>query len=378
MSKLLKVMVFILLVLGSIALTFACMLFAKREVMIGRTRKLERTIIALGSTIEKEAAVVENTPRYPAKDVSEVTSEELDAPQLSPFWDTYSADLELQDGAVMEISKKKQLLMNYYKIDPATLKPARDLQKMKITTGEGTMQSVLDDLLGKSSEQLDRLNATRQQLEDIRKELVATITELNDLKRAHRTSLSEIVDLKANIVRLEGELRDEKQKVEELEEEKRALEDTIAEQRRTISTHEETIEENTLQIAALKEDIKKYEELINKAPVAGGEGDAAANAVSKEFTGQIEPGKKGEVITVNSEWNFVIVQLSDKFFAEITADPEAGIPQVTLMIKRMGTEELFVTKAKLIQVKKAEKLGIFDMLPDWQQMPAAKGDVVFY
>lgn len=70
----------------------------------------------------------------------------------------------------------------------------------------------------------------------------------------------------------------------------------------------------------------------------------------------------------------------DQFFSELVSDGKSGIPQITLMVKRKvgGEEELFVTKAKLIQVKKSEKIGIFDMLPDWQQMPAAKGDVIFY
>lgn len=380
MIKLLKTMVFILLILGGIALALASMLFAKRELMIGRTRKLERTIIALGSTIEKETGVVENTPRYPAKDISEVTSEELDTPQLSSFWDSYAAELELTDQPVLDITKQKDQLMNYYKIDPVTGKPAKDLKGNKIITGEGTMQAVLDDVLLKSSDQLDRLNATRQQLVDLRKELVSTITELNDQKRSGRESLRKIEDIKADIARLEDEVTAQKQKVEELEEEKTGLEATIAEQRRTIEDNLDKLAESEMEIKRLEEDIKKKEGLLQNGPTLGNTGTTPVNKVAvAKFTGVIEPGEKGKVIAVNSEWNFVIVKLSDQFFNEITSDEDAGIPQVTLMIKRInGEDEVFVTKAKLIQVKKSEKIGIFDMLPDWQQMPAAKGDVVFY
>ena len=61
-------------------------------------------------------------------------------------------------------------------------------------------------------------------------------------------------------------------------------------------------------------------------------------------------------------------------------DANSPVPQITLMIKRIDSDnkEIFVTKAKLIQVKRGEKIGIFDMLPDWQQIPAKKGDVLFY
>ena len=41
-------------------------------------------------------------------------------------------------------------------------------------------------------------------------------------------------------------------------------------------------------------------------------------------------------------------------------------------------EETFVTKVRLIQVNKAEKRGICDILPDWQQLPVEQGDVVFF
>ncbi len=372
-------MVFILLILGSIALVLASMLFAKRELMVGRTRKLERSIIALGDTIEKKAAVVESTPHYPAKDISEVSSEELDTPQFSTFWDNYAAELELSDQPVLDLSKQGKDLMNYYKLDPVTGKFARDLQGNKITSGEGTMQGVLDDILLKSSEQLDRLNATRQQLVDVRKELVSTITELNELKRAERSSLKEVKNFKSNMSILQSDILTQKQKIEELNEEKRGIEDQIAEQRRTIADNEDQIAEYQMEIKNLKAEIKKIQNGSTKTPVASGTTTTTENVNTKKFTGQIDPGEKGVVIAVNSEWNFVIAKLNDQFFSEIMSDEQAGIPQVVLMIKRKDNNgEQFVTKAKLIQVKKSEKIGIFDMLPDWQQMPAAKGDAIFY
>jgi hypothetical protein len=377
MSKLLKTMVFILLILGSVALVLASMLYSKRELVLGRTRKLERTVIALGSTIEKEPAAAESTPRYPARDISEVTSEELDSPQISSFWDNYASELELQDQPLLDLTKQRQQLMNYYKIDPVTGKPEKDIQGMKVTTGEGTMQGVLDELLGKSGEQLNRLNATRQQLVDLRVELVSTITELNASKHSQRVTLRKVEDLNSKISNLEDDITAQKEKVAELEEEKVGLDATIAEQRRTIEDDADKLAESELEIKRLKAELKKKEQFDQRAPVQAS-GDAAVGVNTAKFTGQIDPGEKGTVIAVNTEWNFVVVKLNDQFFNEITSDESAGIPQVTLMIKRIGEKEVFVTKARLIQVKKSEKLGVFDMLPDWQQMPVEKGDVAFY
>ena len=378
MSKLLKTMVFILLILGSIALAFAWMLFAKKDVILGRTRKLERTLVALGSTIEAEKPVAEATPDYPAKDISDVTSEELDTPQLSKFWDTYRSELESQDLPTLDLSKKRQELMNYYKIDPATGKPERDSLGNKITTGEGTMQSVLDEVLSKSEEQLNRLNATREQLVSVREELVATITELNKLKRKERLSLKKIDDLNSNISDMENKISALNDKIAELKEEKSGLEDQIAEQKRTIADNEDKLAESDLEIKRLKAELKKYNDLNSNTGQHVATSTTTAKGGTGTFTGQIEPGDKGVVVAVNSEWNFVIVKLNDQFMKELTSDEQAGIPQITVMVKKPGKTKEFVTKAKLIQIKKADKLGIFDMLPDWQQMPVSKGDIIFY
>ncbi len=78
------------------------------------------------------------------------------------------------------------------------------------------------------------------------------------------------------------------------------------------------------------------------------------------------------------EWNFAVIGLGDQFMEELLSDESAGIPQVELMIRRPGPTGAFVTKVRLIQVKKEDRLGICDILPDWQQAPVEKGDVAFY
>ena len=374
MTKLLKGMVFVLLILGIAALVFATLLFGKRELLTGRTRKLENALIAIGTTIEAEPAAGDITPTYPAKDASEVTSEELDTPRLSSFWDSYEHDLELLDQPTLAVANQRTELMLYYKLDPITGKPERDIQGLKIATGPGTMQGILDDILGKSEEQLNRLNTTRQQLTDLRIELVTTITELNDLKRNQRTALRKIEDLEAEIVQLKNEIASLKQKITELEEEKRGLEAKITEQRRQIEGLEDEKAERDLKIELLNKELEDLKTLQVRDPL-----QKKQTISDLPWQGTIDPGSKGKVVAVDAEWNFVVIDLHDDFLAEILSDPDSGIPQLDLMIKRVRADgEIFVTKARLIQVNKAEKRGICDILPDWQQMAVEKGDVVFF
>ena len=49
-----------------------------------------------------------------------------------------------------------------------------------------------------------------------------------------------------------------------------------------------------------------------------------------------------------------------------------------LLLRRPGEGGKFVTKLKLVQVRRADKLGIADILTSWQQLPVQKDDVVFY
>ena len=49
-----------------------------------------------------------------------------------------------------------------------------------------------------------------------------------------------------------------------------------------------------------------------------------------------------------------------------------------LFVKRPGKQEQFVTKIRLMQVKVQQKLGVGDILSQWQQMPVKESDIVFH
>jgi hypothetical protein len=381
MGKLLRILVILLLLLSIGALTLGAMLFLKREILKGRTQKLENTLVALGATLERDAATVPVKPEYPARDISPVTSEILDTPELSAFWDKYRHELELTDLPTMDLNKRRLELMTYFKVDMISGRVERDpATGYKVTRGDGTMQAVLDDVLGKAEEQLNRLNTTRQQLKDLRIELVATINELNELKRGHRLSLQKIEELEARIRDLESQIEKLNNRIARLEDEKRALEDQISELQRNIALLEETIVGKDAEIAQLNDEITRLKGIIDEdrpKPPPGGEGVPHAVDV------RVEPGEKGTVIGVNMRYNFVALRLSDAFLNEVLPEDAGAVPAVELMVKRQipGREDKFIAKIRLTQIKRSEKLGVADVLPDWlpdPNDPPRKGDVIFY
>jgi hypothetical protein len=368
MGKLLRVLAVIFLLLSGVALWLGIYLYGKREILKGRTQKLENTVITLGAFLESESSEAQpNT--YPAKDTSDCTSELIETPTKSDFWNNYALHLEKQDNPTMNIKARQNELMSYYLIDGVTLKVTRDLQGMKVTDGKGTMQALLTEMTDKAKEQLNRLNQTRSQLTQIREELITTIEELNKRKSALRQALNEIVQLKENIRQLEEKIAGLEQKIRDLEAEKTALQDKITELGQKITKQEEDIKERDDEIVKLKADIKRLKDL---KPTQG-TGDGTP------FYGKIGPGVKGEVISLNKEWNFVVIKISDEFIQEITNPQDGSYARgVHLMLRRANSKDAFVSKVSLTQLKRDEKLAIADILLDWQQLPVQEGDIVFF
>jgi archaellum component FlaC len=379
MGKLLRVLVIFFLLLSAGALTLGYMLFGKRELLKGRTQKLEKTIIQLGPTLEAASASADRRPEYPARDISPVTSEVIETPELSTFWDTYSNAVEMVDQATLDLNKKRFELMNYYKIDPATQQPARDALQQKITEGEGTMQAVLDDVVAKSAAQLVRLNDTRRQLVATRTELVSVITELNQHKKSLRAALKEIEGLKADVARLTAEVAKLKTRIDELTEEKKTLEDQVAEEKRKVALMEEQIKEKDGEIESQKKEIKRLTGIVGNITQQRPETQPITQDEQEKLAKSIQSGEKGAVVAVDAQWNFVVLQLTDEFLKELLGpDLSKPVPGFELMIKRPGEGGKFVTKVKLVSVRKAERLAIADVLTNWKQMPVEKGDVVFH
>lgn len=390
MAKFLRVLVVFIFLLSIAALTLGIMLFSKREILKGRTYKLEEGLIRLARTLEAEPPQEPETPPpYPSRDVSGVAAEIIDNPTRSPFWDSYKQELESLDQPLVDIGtkEKRRELMSYYKIDPVTSKPERDpLTNVKISEGEGTTQNVINYAIERASEQYNLLTETRQQLQTIRAELVDTITELNQKKQTLREKLVHIVELNNQIAELN-------RTIDGLRRELKMANDQIAEQKLRISdleadklALEEQVDGLEIKTAEQTEIIKelrgRLEDILNRPDTGGTIATGTGSSISKELLrGKIPPGVKGEVISVDQKHLFLVMEVNPTFAEELlTALTDGSLPMVDLLVQRDegGPKPRFISKIRLTSLDPEKNLAIGEILPDWQQGPIQEGDSILW
>ncbi|MDP6525972.1 MAG: hypothetical protein QGI24_06315 [Kiritimatiellia bacterium] len=368
MNKLFTFLAAVTLVLASTALALGILLFEKREILKGRAQKLEQTIIQLGATIEAESVVLDEKPVYPERDVDDVSDHLIEDPAMGEYWETFSPELEVGSTETLDIGRKQDQLMTYYMRDPGTLKPLVDPRTgMKVTEGPGTMQEVLDVVVSKSAEQLDRLNDTRAQLIDMRGELVGTITGLNRTKNDLRQAYVDISARNSTIAGLNEDVRQRDETIGECKKEMIALNDTIHER-------DIIIEDKDGELFRLKKDNEAQEDRIAFLEGRG-------KGVDPNTWFGLTRGYKGNVASVDEHWQFVVLQLTDEFLAQYRYALEKGkiIPEPDLYVgrKKNGDEE-FVTKVRLSHVDPNKRLGVANVLSGWRQLNVRKGDRVYY
>ncbi|OGV81147.1 MAG: hypothetical protein A2340_07010 [Lentisphaerae bacterium RIFOXYB12_FULL_60_10] len=400
MGKFLRVLLIILMLLSGVALTFGIMLFSRREMLKGRTQKLENALLQLASTIEDKEPVSGQEARYPERDISPCTDEVLDNPERKEYWRRYALELEQLDIAPINLNDRQRDLMTYYQVNPIDGSVVQDgITGLPSTTGAGTMQNLIDEIVKKATGQYSRLNKTRQQLKELREELIDTINELNKKKHEHRLSLKEITEYKNEIARLKGEIEALKARVQELEEEKQALQDRLTDAQNQINEKDEKIQEKEDEVRQLKKEITTLREQGGGGGMSGGAMPTAPQPGQADVTAQsvpggivpegmavvlppgqarpVVPGLKGKVASVNEAWKFVVVEFSDEFMQELLGDDLSGpVPRMEFIVIRPGEPEKFVTKLSLLQIKKDQKLGIADILINWQQLPVQPGDII--
>ncbi|MFC1498498.1 hypothetical protein ACFLS1_08530, partial [Verrucomicrobiota bacterium] len=203
--------------------------------------------------------------------------------------------------------------------------------------------------------------------------LAGTIIDLNKRKAELRRKLAEIEKLKAEIEDLKGQIRTLRVEIEELKSEIETIKEEKAELQSQNALLEEKNDELELRISKLNREVEQYK---GGAMTAGPGGGAAAAPVAL-----VTPGVKGKVVTVEPDWNFVVIELNEEFITEVLGDePTDKFTGLDLFVKRSGPDksEIFVTKIRLLQIKSDEKLGVADILSSWQQLPVNKGDIVWF
>ena len=381
MRTVLRVLVVVILVLSIAALIFAVMLNGKRELLIGRTHMFEDQFRKIAKTIEAADAPDAVQPTYVAKDVSEVTSKELETPERSTFWNTYQYKLETPNLPAMNLDsyEKQNQLRQYYQMKPG---PDGKLARVKhpVNQGEfsiegpGTMRELLDQVLDRAIKQNATLNKTRVELQKLREELGATIEEFNKLKQAGRADKKTIEDKNKEVESLNEKIRTIEKKISGLEEDKKNLAAEVAECKDTIEKNKAVVDEMAKKI---KDQEKQIKDLIGTS-----RNKIVPDKVTSADVFQGAPGEKGKVVAVDDKLKFVVVELSDASMAELVGEQrDRSMPQVEMMVRRPGfksTSGEFITRIKFRQVLRQKNLVVADILIDWQQSPVEINDVVFF
>ncbi len=197
MAKALKPLLIVLLLLGIAALTLGILLFNKREILKGRTQKLEQTVTAVATTL--------NDGKEPFIQPKGVT---LDSTSLMDF---ESMDAEL---------------------------------------------SKLRNLAGVRYEELDNTYADLKKTSD---ELDATKTELAQTRSELEAANREIVSLKDTIVQKDNEIAQANVKIDSLNQQVAGLESQVTDLNSQLAKIQEEKNELNDKIAQMDQDIKSLE-----------------------------------------------------------------------------------------------------------------------
>lgn len=380
MGKVLRVLVIIVMLLGLAAVFLAAINFKKREVLIGRTHAFEEMFVKLARTLEAGDPPEVPQPSYPQRDLSPVTSREVENPERSAFWDAYNHKLEpsAQPVPTLDYSSEAMRLQlrEFYRTDPATGKPAIDpLSGQPATKGPGTQDELLSQAFERAKNQYALLNQTRAELVKVRDELVATIEEVNRLKQEGRADKRAIEERDARIAVLEREKRELEDQKARIEEELRTLRAELQEANDTIDKQNDEMQVLTARIEDLE---RKNKELIGKGAII----PTTPGQLPDDAEGRFTPGVHGKIVSFNEQWKFAVVEFSDEFMVQLTGPGrDQPMPPLEVMVKRPGFKGAageFITRLKLRQVIQKQNLVVADILTDWQQVPLENGDAVFF
>jgi hypothetical protein len=320
MDKALRILIILLLVLSIGALVLEILVFGQREELKGRNLVLARGVKSLAEYIEVPPAT--------------------------------NADLVARADARVKLTDDE--LKRFFKLDAAG-KPEKDAAGKKITSGAGTLDGTLVDLVGKASLQVNRLNDTRTGLEQTRTELGQTKDTLRETENNLTAAKQDIKEKAETIATQKTDIEQKTEKIGGLTADKEKLESKVETQGSEITKLTDKLNdtENNLQ------QTKKFVERLQRDLVL-------AKGATEGGTNVVPSGLHGQILTVNTNWNFVVI--------DILPDSEL-MPMIDLNIQR---DSKLIGKVRISEVVRERSLAVGEVLEDWQQMPVAKGDYVFY
>jgi len=181
--------------------------------------------------------------------------------------------------------------------------------------------------------------ATKGKLTQTEAELFTTRQRLADTEASLARAREENTRLQNTIAEKDGQIR-------QLEGEVTALKTSVDDLKREVARKDEELQNMTIENRTLKDQLARYENDPTKV------------------AGTIKPGLTGEIIAVNADWNFVVLNIGSE---------DTLAPLAEMMVHR-GDE--LIGKVRVLTV--TEKLAIADIMRDWQKQPLREGDSVLF
>ncbi len=389
MGKFLKVVVIILFLASAAAAVLAYMNYGKRQMLAGRTEKLEKAVESLAATFDEKDPVFEGISDHPAKDIEDVTAREVASPETSRFWESYNDALESIDAEKLNIKGRSindpktgmriPQIKQFYALDENG-KPKQSYDGYE-TEGKGTMAELLEEVQERASAQSKTLNLTRAELKKVREELETTIRELNEQKKLRRQNLAKIAELEDKIAKLESEKAELQAKVQRLETKNSQLTDQVNTLQQELADKQEELDAMQKKYEDLE---KKHKELLRGFPTDAGPSGTAVAVDGKNAAGRSTPGVKGTVVKADANFPFVVIKLDQAAVEELTIKNEDGSVVTRpeeYMVRRNGFDSpagTLISRVRIQSIKRDSNLAIADELVDWQQSPIQIGDEVFF
>lgn len=205
-----------------------------------------------------------------------------------------------------------------------------------------SMQAPLDQLAVQAQNQYEELQNTKKDLETTRTELAATRTELESTKTQLAEANTKIGQLNTDLEQTRAELAQTKEQVAQAEQERDALKEDTEELRTAMTQLEEKLRDLEVEHAAV---VRERDDLLNKSE-----------------SGPMVKGVAGNVLLVNPDWNFVILNVGS----------QAGLqPAAELLVQR---SDRLVGRVRISAVK--NQLAVAEIISDWIQSPLQEGDRV--
>ena len=370
MGKLLRGLVVVLLLLSIAALVLAHILFDRREVLRARVDTMQQAIERLARTIESESpeepAV---SPDFPERDISPVTAEPEPSPRREQFWRNYQIELEESDQDLMDLSDQRSDLLTLYRVDA---------QGNRISHGPGTMHGVIDELISRAADQYNTLNNTRQQLGMLREELVSVIEDYNEMRNQLRSEMANVVAAEEERDEYRDDAESARQELAQANERSRELELRIDDMEQEELILREELDTLQVRNEELDEEIDTLRARVSE--LEGMEPTETGDIPTGVARLDIDTGDKGTVVSVDHDYMFIVMELTDAFMEELTeAAVDGRLPLVDLYVEREEDDRrAFISKVRLIQIKRDEQLAIGDIRADWHQEDIRRGDKVVY